>query len=574
MIRWFKLMLVVTVLGALYWPGIQHHWQMAHDPYFVPFDASQYIPAIFKFDSADPVPTTYIKEYFLNVICPPLYKSLLIFAAPRVDVRHFQLAMMYVQYAAFIVVMGRLGWILGGATLSFAVAAMTITAWMFIGLGFIGGAPRMYAYPLIALILYSLIRDRPILLALIVVLGALLYPVVALIAGFCLACWLLLKPFRAKGVAASWSPARRIATVTLAAVLSVSALVPMVLNARAYGRRVVAADIAAYPEAGPEGNYRVYDQLPYRLFGIEWASYFLGPLYSHGDPIAPALNLHKKLHSTSLLAVLALAGLAATVVMLCGLRTILRDDRSGSALRCLCFFPACAVLHVLSWAAAPYLYIPTRYFMFSLPFLLTLVFPWALQTLLRREPRRQPRPKARGVVFLALIAAYLAAFGGRGNVDFSASLVEPSARPLFDAIGALPKNAVIAGWPVGPLRKVEYVTRRNAFLTGDLHQVLHLNFLQAMRARMDAVFDAYFCTEAAPLYRLRDQFGVTHLIVETRDFTDPQHPPEYFAPWHSRIAPRMAAIRGKEYLLSEGLQRQAAIFHQNGFVLLDLGKLP
>ena len=574
MCRWLKLTLIVIVLGILYWPGIQHHWQIAHDPYFVPFDASQYIPAFFKFDPSDPIPTTYIKEYFLNVICPPLYTWLTLFGIQWMDVRHFQLVMMYVQYAVFIVVMGRLGWILGGASLSFSVAAITITAWIFIGLGFIGGAPRMYAFPLISLILYSLLQDRPILLALIIVLGALLYPVVALIGGFCLACWLLLKPFSGNGLVSGWSFSRRLVTVGLAGVLAVSALLPMVLNAQSYGRRVVSTDTATYPEAGSDGNYRVYDQLPYQLFGIEWTSYFLGPLYSHGDPIVPALNLHKKLDSTTLLMALAIAGLAATAIMLAGLRVIVSSEQSGGALRCLAFFPACAVLHIFSWLAAPYLYIPTRYFMFSLPFLLTLVFPWSLQALLKRTPLLQRSRKLGEFVFLGIIGAYLAAFGGRGNVDFSASLVEQPARPLFDVVAALPKNAVIAGWPVGTLRKLEYVTRRNAFLTGDLHQVLHLKFMQAMRVRMDAIFDAYFCTDTAPLYRLRDQFGVTHLIVEKRDFTDPKHPPEYFAPWRSRIGPRLAAIKGKEYLLNEALQKKAAIFNQNGFVLLDLAKLP
>jgi hypothetical protein len=166
------------------------------------------------------------------------------------------------------------------------------------------------------------------------------------------------------------------------------------------------------------------------------------------------------------------------------------------------------------------------------------------------------------------------AFGGRGNVDFSVSTVEKSSQPLFDAIAALPKDVVIAGWPSGEIRKVEYVTRRNAFLTLDVHQVLHLNFVKIMRRRMDALFDAYLSTDAAPLYRLRQEFGVTHLMVETRDFTDPKHAPEYFAPWRARIAPRLAEIKGKEYLLNGALQKKAAVVNQNGMILLDLGKLP
>jgi hypothetical protein len=165
---------VIIFLGLLYWPGIVHHWKINHDPYFAPFDSAQYIPAFFKFDPLDPVPTTYIKEYYLNAVCPLLYRWLTMLGGQWVDVRHFQLAMTYITYAVFIAVMGRIGWILGGAALSFAVMAMTITAWIFIGLGFIGGAPRMYAFPLLSLVLYALIQDRPLFLAVIYVLGAIL----------------------------------------------------------------------------------------------------------------------------------------------------------------------------------------------------------------------------------------------------------------------------------------------------------------------------------------------------------------------------------------------------------------
>src|SRR5882672_9177020 len=98
------------------------------------------------------------------------------------------------------------------------------------------------------------------------------------------------------------------------------------------------------------------------------------------------------------------------------------------------------------------------YFMFSLPFFFTLMFPWSLYTLLGRVPQLQSSSKLRDIVFLGIIGFYLAAFGGRGNVEFSESAVEAkSSHPLFDKIAALPKDVMIAGWPVGQLRKVEYV---------------------------------------------------------------------------------------------------------------------
>jgi MFS family permease len=570
---WMKLVLVILSLIVLYWPGIQYHWETAKDPYFVPYDASQYIPAFFKYDRTDPIPTTYAKEYYLNAVCPALYKWSTAVGAHLTDVRHFQLGMMYLAYAVFLGVLGRLAWVLGGPVLSFAVLALTISAWIFIGLGFIGGAPRMYAYPLITLVLYALILDRPYLLAATAVLGALLYPIVAMIGGSCLAGWLILKPFSAQGSVSHWPLWRRLTIVALAGSLTIAVAILLMLGSKPYDRRVVEADVAAYPEAGPDGNYRPYDSLPYKLFGVETFTYFVGPLYSHGDPMAGSLNIHKNLDPVNFLFALAVMGLIVVLVIQSGMKTILKNHRYGG-IRLIGFFVVCVMLHIIAWLAAPYLYMPTRFFMFSLPFLITFIFPWSLYSLLGQDPRLQQSPKLRQIAFLIIIGVYLVAFGGRGNVEFAEYSVEKPARPLFDAIAALPRDAVIAGWPLGAIRKMEYVTRRNAFLTGDLHQVLHLTFMKVMRERMDANFEAYLSTDAAPLYRLRNEFGVTHLIVETRDFTDPKHMPEYFAPWTSRIGPRLAEIKGKELLLDASLHKRAAVFKQDGFVLLDLARLP
>lgn len=572
---WIKFILVVSSLGFLFSPGIQHHWQLTHDPYFVPFDAVQYIPAFFKFDPSDPIPTTYLKEYFLNAICPPLYKASLVLGAQFADVRYFQLAMMYVAYAFFVAILGRLGWLLGGAALSFAVMAFTITAWIFIGLGFIGGAPRMYGYPLMVVIIYALVSDRPQILGLTAILGALLYPVVAIIAGLCLTGWMLLPLYAKHGVVSQWSLRRRLATLALAGFLTLAILVPLFLSGSVYGRRIVSADIVNYPEAGADGNYRPYDQLPYQLFGKEWLTYYLGPMYSHGDALVPRLNLHNNLNAVNLLAALAAAGLIILLVSSAGLRIVLQSHDRAAGMRLIGFYIACGTLHVIAWLAAPSLYIPTRYFMFSLPFIVTFIFPWSAYLLVGRIGRLEASPKLRDLAFLAIVGIYLVAFGGRGNVEIAkATVVAITSRPLFDAIVALPKHIVIAGWPYGEMKNLEYLTRRNVFLTAELHQVLHLGFVETMRKRMEAVFDAYFSTDAAPLRRLRDEFGVTHFLVESRHFTDPNKAPEYFSPWRARIGPRLEAVRDEAYLMNETLQKKAAIFNRNGFILLDLARLP
>jgi hypothetical protein len=570
---WAKLLLVILPLLVVFSPGIQHHWRVAHDPYFVPFDAVQYIPAYFKYDPKQPIPTTYIKEYYLNVTCPILYRWVTTLGAQLADVRHFQLALTYLLYCLFIIILGRIGWILGGAMLSFAVMAFSIEAWIFFGLGFVGGAPRMFAYPLIALVFYSLIQHRPILLATIVVLGGLLYPIIGMLAGFSLACWLL-KPLAGEGAVSCWSISRRVGILAMTGFLTIAAVLPLVLASKPYGRHIVAADVGTYPEAGPEGNYRPYDRLPFELFGNEWMIYYAGPLISHGDPIGPLFNIHTNLDGRNALGAIAASGGVILMVILAGARTLLRSNRRVTIIRLAVFFLGCILLHVFAWLFAPYFFIPTRYLMFSLPFLITLIFPWAVLTLLSNLRQLKASPMFRNAVFMGMTGLYLLLFGARGNVDFSEAIVKKSTQPLFDAVAALPTDAVVAGWPVGEVRKMEYATRRNVFLTGDVHQVLYLDCLKNMRERMDALFDAYFSIDAAPISRLKQIYGVTHLLVETRDFSDPDHPPEYFAPWNTRIRQRLAAIKGREYLMGESLHQKAAVYNRDGLILLDLARLP
>jgi hypothetical protein len=494
--------------------------------------------------------------------------------AKIIDVRHFQLVLTYLVYCFFIVILGRIGWLLGGPAVSFAVMAFSIEAWIFLGLGFIGGAPRMFAYPLIALICYSLIQDRPLLLATVVVLGALLYPIVAMLGGFSLACLLLLKPRAGAGVVSRWNLSRRLGILTVTGLLALAALIPLVLASKPYGRHVVAADIATYQEAGPEGNYRPYDRLPFGLFGAEALVYYAGPLISHGDPISPSLNVHSNLDNRSALVMIAASSGVILIIILLGARVLLRTNLRDAVVRIGMFFIGCLLLHVIAWAFAPYLFIPTRYLMFTLPFLITLIFPWALYALLANSCRLQTRPKTRNAIFLGIVALYLMMFGGRGNVDFSEAVVKKTSQPLFDAVAALPTDALIAGWPLGDVRKMEYATRRNVFLTGDVHQVLYLDCLKTMRERMDAMFDAYLSTDAAPLARLKGTYGVTHLLIETRDFSDPSHGPEYFAPWNVRIHRRLAEIKGREYLMNASLHQKAAVYNRDGLILLDLARLP
>ena len=91
-----------------------------------------------------------------------------------------------------------------------------------------------------------------------------------------------------------------------------------------------------------------------------------------------------------------------------------------------------------------------------------------------------------------------------------------------------------------------------------------------MRVRMRALIDAYFATSLEPVERLRDDHGVTHLLIERAHFG--RRPPVYFKPFDGWINAARRAARGKRYELPAQIGA-ASIFSFAGFELLDLSRL-
>ena len=87
---------------------------------------------------------------------------------------------------------------------------------------------------------------------------------------------------------------------------------------------------------------------------------------------------------------------------------------------------------------------------------------------------------------------------------------------------------------------------------------------------MRALVDALFATDTAPLVRLRDDWGVTHLIVDLRHYGT--SPPTYFEPFDDLV--RAAVARGRESGFEVPRQRKsAAVFSEDAVAVLDLRRI-
>jgi hypothetical protein len=172
----------------------------------------------------------------------------------------------------------------------------------------------------------------------------------------------------------------------------------------------------------------------------------------------------------------------------------------------------------------------------------------------------------RASVALAFCLLLLAAVGGRGSSRAGLN-VELGNSSLYEAISKLPADALIAGWPRGAIENVPYASRRTALLTYETHQAFHQRYADEMRQRMRAIIDATLATSNEPLLRLRNEHGVTHILVYLPHLDGARL--AYFKPFDGWIEEARRASTGKPLLL-QSLADEHAVYRDDSYALVDL----
>ena len=154
-----------------------------------------------------------------------------------------------------------------------------------------GTPPRAYCFPVLALLMLALVQGRPLAMASLVVVGALLYPASGVISGVALAIFLLVLPARDRGAAAEWALRRRLAVLAATALLAALAWLPVALRSRSYGPLIVPSQFAIFPEAGPNGRLSGRDDRPRgQGIAVEMRRATERSVSGSGPPLVPALH--------------------------------------------------------------------------------------------------------------------------------------------------------------------------------------------------------------------------------------------------------------------------------------------
>jgi hypothetical protein len=542
---------VGAALALLHGPELFEHVLFSASRWHFADDARVLIHPLFRVEDPSLFPTDPSVEYFLRSL-PDGYHLLYRLLGPLAGVT---LLSKLLPYLLLVVTLGCLAFM--SARLS-GIGAVLGTLSLALGSAYLlgrmaGGLPRSFALPLLAFGAALLVAGHVRSLAALVVVSAGFYPVAALILGASLALWLLL-PAQDRGSAAAWSLRRRWLVVAGTAALAGLVLLPSALRLREYGDTITPALWRAFPEAGPGGRFDPIDRAPFPGLPEAAGQPFTWSVVGAGQPLVFALNLRD--HAGTISIVLSLIALIGSALL---------ARRRPEARRLLLFLAAVVVCHTLALAAGLRLFIPERYVAYAVPVLALVAVPSALGAFAAaKQLYLRVIPVVYNVLLLALVGAHGASTTGLTVI------VPPTEIRVHEAIAWLPKTAVVAGWPGEVIDSVPYLTRRAAFITRETQMPFHTRYTRAQRARTRALIAAYFAGSLEPIRALRDDFRVTHLLVDRRHF---ERRPTYIAPFEPEIARAFDAARNQGGFAALALATRAEVFRSGPLLLLDLQKL-
>jgi hypothetical protein len=560
---WVALVAIWTWLHGRTW---SEHAARAFSKSIIADDMRIQLPYFFHYADPRLFPNDVIGRYHAEGTSD-LFRALYALGAKTVDVVVLGKIVTYVTLAVTIAGVVVTASKLSGRAAAFAAGILAIGSAVFIQ-RVAGGLPRSFAFPALAWAAACLAAGWPRGLAVITVVGAGLYPVIPVICGMALSIFLLVLPRADRGPARHWSLKKRLVVLGVTAFAAGLLLAPFALRMRKYGPAIRPAEVAVFPEIGRGGRVGPDEQIGGPSF-FEMA-YEDAREAAVGAGRGFVRSWHERIKEPRKGAI-PLTGL--TLLTLFGVARLGLSRRGRGFRRLAALALAAFVGFHLAELVRPSLIHPQRYVKYVVPILVLAVTPSVALAFLPRRALRGKRGQLFGTLAVLGWGLLLVGFlGGRGpsRAGFTVE-IEATDRGLFKAIRKLPVSALLAGWPKGAIDNVPLVARRTVFVNHQSYQPYHKKMTLELRRRATAVVEAALSSDTGALLRLRDEFGVTHFVVEREIL---RNPPALFEPLRQVAEPRIKALdkqRKKSALLGEF--GDAELFRDARYTLLDLRKL-
>jgi hypothetical protein len=563
-------------LSILYLPGLIENIEQTWNPIFFNDDGRQQTPIFYSAQDPETFTDDYIVAYY-RALLPSGFMWVYTQMAHIVDPIIFGNYMQYGLYTVFLFSIFLASFRLGGGLGSWATLFLVFSSGLALDLLW-GGLARSYGLPILAAALAFLIYGRTLPLIFLTLFGAAFYPVSGLLVGSTLFLTWFVLPQKDRGDSQDWCFRKRLTLILITFFLSVLLLIPTVVSTKKYGPLLTQSDCPKYIEIGTEGRYKegsICAKSPPLLIESTQISGMMISNRNRNDGSSWSHTL-RQLGKFKLRVIPGLsrdALLAAPFVILTLIVSGFLAIKRPEVRRAFMLLATSCLGYIASQWVIPYGYLPNRYVAFSLPILFVVFLPTALLATPALLKTRLPflwlknRQAGAALLFSSLLLIALFMGGSGKGASANHSTISTDQQPIFQYIAALPKDVMVAGWPRGMIKTVPFLTKRKNFISYETHQVFHEAFLLKMRERMYALIDGYLATTPGPLIKLRDQYGVTHLVVNMEDYGERRA--RYFEPFNRYIQEKYDQNEGAEYEVVRQLM-SGTVISSGPYKILDL----
>jgi hypothetical protein len=515
---------IVIHLGPLL---IKHH-QYLHDLWTINDDQRQQIFEFYYEEGNWLFKGDYISDYFKRVFLPLGFSALYSLAGLLGDPLIFSKYLQEILFISFLIFMFLIGKVQENSLVGILCLLSGFITVIYLD-RISGGLPRAFSYPLMAGFLWGLIMGNMWIVIFMFLLQVLFYPPATLPCAITLAIWVLfpkLTGLNTKKIHLK----RRLLLLALLGVLSIILVLPNIIRSYSYGESVTLNMIQEYPEKGPQGRFAKSDIPPFPSLKTQIIK--IVNISFSGNGI---LHIDKKEKNLLLLII----GFISSIGWL-----FLLYKRSKAIWLIIYFISAC-LAYKLSSLFYPYLYIPQRVLLYTVPLIvhlgLILGFVEFIKVFFKRKYVSKIDPVRLATMFIFVVITFFLIdqnFPGAGlqNKQDNAKILNYLKDNLTD-------KALIAGWPT-EVDDIPLLSKKKILVGYETYIVSHRYYVLEMRRRTSAVIDAYLSDEIKAIKRLRDEFNVTHLIVNWEYFqpvtSDRNQLPLFLAP--SLFEPYQAKI--------------------------------